>query len=53
MDDDSDDIYQTSLIEMLPDQISSIKCALQSLLPTTPRQELPEDETSDVLPTPE
>ena len=35
-DDDSEDIYQTSLIDMLPDQFSSTICALQSLLPSTP-----------------
>jgi hypothetical protein len=36
MDEDSEDIYQTSLIDMLQDQIISIICALLSLLPTTP-----------------
>ena len=36
MDEDSEDIYQTSLIDMLPDQIISTTRTLQSLLPTTP-----------------
>ena len=37
MDEDSEDIYhQTSLIDMLQDHITSMTCALLSLLPTIP-----------------
>ena len=36
MDEDSEDICQTSLIDMLQDHITSMICALPSLLPTIP-----------------
>ena len=52
MDEDSEDIYQTSLIDMLLDLINSITCLAEFAANYTTHsgQEVPEDETSDTLP---
>ena len=57
MDDDSEDIYQTSLIDRYaarPDQLNHVCLAeFAAMYTTRSGQELPEDELNDVLPTAE
>ena len=57
MDDDSEDIYQTSLIDryaVRPNMLNQMCLAeFATNYTTCSGQELPENETSDVLPTPE
>ena len=54
MDEDSEDIYQTSLIDRYgarPDQLNHMCLAeFAANYTTRSRQEVPEDETSDILP---